>query len=258
MNNRLHLLRDLERINLSEEEAILYVELLERPNTHLQLARTTGINRSKVYRIIEQLERRNLISRQTDDRGTFLTANDPNSFEIELLMREQELKAHRETLQAVIPNLKAFQNDAQSPFLIRVYEGASGLRQMQWHELKTQGELLVFGNSTIEDMVVDRGWAERMRTRTVQRGYRTREIYNELNKRPDFTSNLDYMNLYEARRISEQDLPVATPMIIYNDTVAIYQFDDQKRVGVEIVNAAYARTMKSVFELYWKNSKKIE
>jgi hypothetical protein len=66
------------------------------------------------------------------------------------------------------------------------------------------------------------------------------------------------MNLYEARRISEQDLPVATPMIIYNDTVAIYQFDDQKRVGVEIVNAAYARTMKSVFELYWKNSKKIE
>lgn len=258
MNNKQYWIDKLNSLNIGEEESRLYIELLEKPNTHLQLARVTGINRTKVYRLAEQLEKRGLISRRTDDRGMFLVANDPGALEIEITTEEVKLRQKRAVLDEAVPGLRTLYQDAKSPFVIHTYEGPDGLRQMQWHELQTKGELLVFGNSTIEDMVVDHYWAEKMRSYTVELGYKTREIYNESGKSPDFTKNNDYLRLYEARRVSETELPVATPMVIYNDTVAIYQFSNEKRVGVEIVNDGFAKTMKSIFELYWKNAKKME
>jgi hypothetical protein len=47
-------------------------------------------------------------------------------------------------------------------------------------------------------------------------------------------------------------------MIIYDNTVAVYQFGDQKRVGAEIINASYAATMRVIFEHYWRLGKTIE
>lgn len=258
MNSKHYLVENLAQLNLSNDEALLYIELLEKPNTHLQLARSTGINRTKVYRLAEQLERRGLILRRTDDRGTFLVASDPNALEIELSSEEAALKRRRKVLKEAIPQLRTFYKDAKNPFVIHTYEGVDGFKQMQWHELQTKDELLTFGNTTLEDMVNDRYWTDRMRERTVERGYRLREIYNESGRRPDFTTNADFLALYEARHVSENELPVATPMVIYNDTVAIYQTTDGKRVGVEIINEGFARTMKSVFELYWKAAKKFD
>jgi sugar-specific transcriptional regulator TrmB len=258
MNNKQYLLDSLTKFNISSDEAKLYIALLEKPNTHLQLARTTGINRTKVYRLAEQLEKRGLVLRRTDDRGMFLVANDPNALEIELTTQEAMLRRQRKVLDEAIPGLRTLYKDAKNPFVIQTYEGPDGLRQMQWHELQTKGELLTFGNTTLEDMVVDHYWSERMRERTVKLGYHIREIYNESGRSPDFTTNIEYLALYEARRVSETELPVATPMVIYNDTVAIYQFSDEKRVGVEIINEGFARTMKSIFELYWKNAQKME
>lgn len=258
MNSKHYLIENLAQLNLSKEEAAVYVELLEKPNTHLRLARATGINRTKVYRLAEQLEKRGLIMRRTDDRGTFLVASDPNALEIELSTQEARLKRQRKVLQEAIPKLRTVFNDAKNPFVIHTYEGVEGFRQMQWHELQTKDELLTFGNTTLEDMVDDRHWTDKMRERTVERGYRLREIYNETGRRPDFTDNADFWELYEARHVSEEELPVATPMIIYNDTVAIYQTKDGKRVGVEIINEGFARTMKSVFNHYWKTAKKFD
>ncbi|HEU4716077.1 MAG TPA: helix-turn-helix domain-containing protein [Candidatus Saccharimonadales bacterium] len=258
MNNKAKLIEDLEAANLPRDAAKLYIELFGGPSTHLQLARMTGINRTKVYRLVELLQKRGLVSKRTDDRGTFLVANDPSVLEIELTTEEATLKYRRRALNGAIPHLKMLHKDMKNPFVIHTYEGSSGLRQMQWHELQAKNELLTFGNTTIEDMVVDHYWAERMRERTVKAGYRTREIYNEANRSPDFTNNAEYLKLYEARRVSETELPVATPMVIYNDTVAIYQFMGEKRVGVEIINEGFARTMKSIFELYWNMAEKID
>jgi sugar-specific transcriptional regulator TrmB len=258
MNNKQYWIDKLNILNIGREEAKLYIELLEKPNTHLQLARATGINRTKVYRLAEQLEKRGLVTRRTDDRGMFLVANDPSSLEIELTAQEAALRRQRKVLDGAIPELRTLYQDAKNPFVIQTYEGSDGLRQMQWHELQTKDELLTFGNTTIEDMVADHYWAERMRERTVKAGYRTREIYNESDKSQDFTANPEYLALYEARRVSEKDLPVATPMVIYNDTVTIYQFTSEKRVGVEIINEGFARTMKSIFELYWNMAEKID
>jgi len=251
MDTRTKIMEDLVSLNLSNSEAAVYVELITSPNTHLQLSRNTGINRTKIYRIVEQLEKRSLVLRRTDERGVFLIANDPSALEIEVIAQEEKVKRQREDLSKVISNLEQVSQDQRSLFTVRTYEGAEGFRQMQWHELKAKDEVLVFGNVTTEELTGSRGWAERFRALCVDAGYKTRELINVPYETPSFTDNQAFMDLYDARVIPKEALPASTPMIIYNDTVAVYQFDKEKRVGVEIVNAAYAQTMRYIFEHYW-------
>lgn len=252
MSNNDTLLNDLALLDLSNEEARVYIELLGKPSTHLKISRATGIHRMKVYRIVERLEKRSFVRRRVDDRGTFIVADRPVAFDMEQSMHEEKLRHRRTVIDQVMPQLVELYNDDGNSFAIHTYTGVDGMKQMAWHELRTEGELLAFGNSTFEEMVDDPIWSEKLREMIIQRGYKTREIFNDPSKQPDFTVKEHYMNRYEVRRVPEDALPVATPMIMYNDTVEIYQFTDGKHVGIEIINAEFAKTMRSIFELYWR------
>lgn len=256
MNNKGLLSENLSALNLNSDEARVFIELIEKPNTHLGLSRSTGINRSKVYRIVDALIRRSLVTRRVDDRGMLLVANDPEALAIELVAQEAEVKRRREVYDQLLPELHALSGrSAMDRFAVQTYEGVEGFKQMQWHELSTVGELLVFGNMSVEQLGINHGWAEKFRMHTVERGYALREIFNTTHGVTDFTSNHDFMEMYDARIVAADILPMETPMVIYNDTVAIYQFDDERRVGAEVINAAYAATMRRIFEHYWRLGK---
>src|SRR5437016_2671807 len=96
LNNNDSILDLLNQLNLEHDEAIIYLELLRTESTHLRLSTITGINRTKIYRIVDNLEKRSLVARHTDDRGTFLKATDPTTLEVTLITQEERLKQQRE------------------------------------------------------------------------------------------------------------------------------------------------------------------
>lgn len=77
LNNKNSILLQLYRLGLTADEGRVYLALLEQPMSHLELARKTGVNRSKVYRIADELEKRGLITENQDETGKHLLANDP-------------------------------------------------------------------------------------------------------------------------------------------------------------------------------------
>src|SRR5688500_5123741 len=105
LNNKNTVLQYLKTLNLSQDEAKVYLALLESPKSHLELARETGINRTKVYRLADQLQKRSLITTRTDDRGTFLVAADPSTLEVELVTHEESLKQQRAIFDQLLPIL---------------------------------------------------------------------------------------------------------------------------------------------------------
>jgi hypothetical protein len=259
MNSKEQLQTQLVDLNLDIDEAKLYVELLVAPNTHLQLARATGINRTKVYRLIENLEKRSLVSRRTDDRGTFLIANDPSVLEMDLVYQEEQMHRRRDAFDRLVDGVRDL--DGAGPgFAVQTYEGVEGFKQMQWHELRCKNEVLVLGSMTVEQLGISHRWAEKFRARTVDEGYRVRELFNRSDHISGFTRNEAFLDLYEARLMPVENLPLpdGTPMVVYNSTVAVYQFKDDRRVGVEIINAAYAQTMRHIFEYYWTHGRPLE
>lgn len=244
------ILKNLRELRLSEDEAKVYVELLRSPKTHLRVSRITGIDRSKVYRIVSDLEKRSLVARRTDDRGTFLTAADPSQLEIELVSREEAVRYQRQLYTSLIPMLSNLQESSDSKFALRSYEGYEGFKQMLWHELNAKNEVILYGNGALEDLVPEPRWAEKHRQIHLKAGYKVRELVNEKNKE-HFTSQPEFLKLYSCRHIPRDIVALDSQVAVYNDTVSIYHWRKEQKVGVEIVNSAHAQMMRELFEKYW-------
>lgn len=240
-------------LGLADDEIDVYMSLLHTPAAPLALSKQTGIQRTKIYSLLEQLSKRSLVTRQADERGAFYVVSDPLNLGIQLGEREVKLKEQQDTLLRLVPMLDALRGVGRtSSFTIRTYEGVEGFKQMVWHELKTKGELLSFGGGDIEELVPDDAWAAKQRERVVEAGYRVREIINSETDLPTFIRNPDYLQAYTCRGISAHVVSLEDQMIIYNDTVAIYNWRNNKKVGVEIVSKSFAATMRSIFEYFWR------
>lgn len=236
---------------MSPDEARIYTELVREPGTHLQLSRRTAINRTKVYRIVSDLQQRGLVVSRSDDRGVALTPGDPTMLNLDITVQEQVLKDRRNALCQATALLDQLQT-ARDVFSVYTYEGSEGMKQMQWHELKARGELLALGNVTVEQVVGDRAWSERFRAKTAEKGYVIKEIINRSYDNPRFTEQDEYMRQYESRIIPFNELPIETPIVMYNDTVSIYRLEPTRKFGLEITSSVYAATMRHIFEHYWK------
>jgi sugar-specific transcriptional regulator TrmB len=257
MNSNDDIIELLRKLNLKKDEATLYLELLHGPNTHLRLAHATGINRTKVYRLAEDLEKRSLVSKRTDDRGTFLVAADPATLEVELVTKEESIKNQRNVFTQVLPLLTGILSGDTNDFVVQTYEGNEGFKQMLWHELKTKDEAIVFGSGAIEELVSDHGWAEEHRARTVKAGYKVREILNPGSKASNFTMNQDFLkNYYTERLLPRNVMDLGQQIVVYNNTVSIYNWRGSKKVGLEIINKILAQTMRQIFEHYWSIAEK--
>lgn len=238
---------------LDRAEAVVYAELTKAPSTHLQISRTTGISRTKVYRIAARLEKQGVIIRRSDDRGKFLVAGNLELLHEETERRQTIAAAQLKALEQAVALVPLLHSEAANNFIVHTYIGTEGIRQMQWHELKTKDELLAFGFVTYEELVGSYQWAEDFRVRVAAAGYRTRELVGRMPTTfsPHFTNVQEYRQRYAARRLDDEVLPISAPMVIYNNTVAIYQVDSERSFGVEIIHPGFAKTMSKIFEHYW-------
>lgn len=257
LNNKDTIVKYLRNLDLTAEEAVLYLELLDNgPQSHLGVSRKTDINRTKIYRIADDLEKRGLLTIQTDDKGTLLAATDPTNLEVGIVTREEHAKNQRAILKTLLPTLQDLRSDTlPSPddFVVKTYEGVEGFKQMLWNELKAKPEVLIFGSGTIEDLVISKRWSEKHRERSVEAGYKVREIVNHGKKPTDFTKNQEFMDsVFKQRHIAEDVLNLEHQVIIYNDTVATYYWRGDQKVGYEVVNRANTNMMRQIFEHYWQ------
>lgn len=249
----------LTQAGLSKQAAEVYVFLCRESATHLHISRKTGINRTTVYRLVQDLEEMGLVSRQTDDRGTLLKACDPEILTLNLTAKEAKLRDARKDLEQILPELQNLSQSNDGLMTVRTYEGVEGLKQMCWHELKARDMTLTLGSGSIEDLIPNHYWAEKHRALSVEAGYRLLEIVNVSDAvNVTFTENEDFMKQYECRLLDDGILPMARQTVIYNDTVAIYHWRENQKVGVEIINREYAEMMRSIFWNYWKLSRPIK
>jgi sugar-specific transcriptional regulator TrmB len=247
------ILQRLQTLNLSTDEARIYLELLKGPATHLKLARSTGVNRSKVYRVAEQLERRSLVSVRSDDRGTFLIASDPATLEVDLVTEESNLKGKRQAFESLLPMLQLIKSNDISSFIVHTYEGEEGFKQMLWHELKTTSENLMFGRGSLTDLIDNKRWIAQHTQRMLAAGYKVRQLVNPHETEELFSVNNEN---YEYRILSKEKLLLENQLTTYNNTVAIYHWRHQQKVGVEIINEAYATLVRQMFDSFWTQAEK--
>lgn len=119
-----NLQKELQKFNLSENEAKLYIALLELGETSIQrISKKSKISRTTTYSIIESLQKKGLIISTKRQKRTFYYAENPKKLE---LILEEKLNS----LKNLIPSILSISNLIDRKPKIKFFEGEEGIKNI--------------------------------------------------------------------------------------------------------------------------------
>lgn len=247
--NKQKVLNHLKSIGLSDDESALYLYLLSNgESTPLQISRDIQLNRSKIYRITEDLKEKKLIEETESAWGRKLRAAAPEN--LELMLKEEELKLEekKDTFKTLITDLKSMTPVNTNSFYVKYFSGTDGLKQMMWNELKAK-EIYSFSHGFF-NQIVGKSFADKIRKEYVVRNVKLWIIENDITT-PTKENQEYYKHNFTAKTLDKRTLEIEHMIDIYEDVVSIIDWDNEKRSGIEIHNSALARMFKGIFQHYW-------
>ena len=250
------LVRVIQQIGLTPKHATVYEALMTRPHaTPLILARETQLNRSSLYRYLEDLRERGLVAIVLGDKSSKYKAN-PDGLNQYLVSEESRVEKLKKMIPSLVVELSKKEVGGESE--VKYYQGVAGLKQMLWNVVASKQEFVGLGYQDWNTSV-GKAYADKLRAKIVETGARSREILNVVDDTFGYTSlGKNYTSVYEHRAIDPKILEIKHDTYIYDDVFAYYYHYQGEYFGVEIHNKEIARTEKQMFEILWKMAKKLK
>lgn len=247
MNNRLKkLLLDLD---LDEKQADTYLALLELGQATVEeISKKSGIKRTSLYFILENLKKRTLVFESKMDRRTYFEAEKP-----EILYAIYQDKLNR--LSKNMPDLNALYNQKTARARMLFFDSEQGFRQI-WRAIL---------NSAIEEYLIITD--PKMMLEFVRKNYITNKIIKEKVKKGIKSRQLIYPSEYakevtakdeKENRVSKRlpfDHKIYFTTIIYGESVAFISPFYENIIFIA-ESKALANTQKALFEALWDKCSK--
>jgi sugar-specific transcriptional regulator TrmB len=257
-NTRKFIKEYFHKLGLSDEAGEIYLALITYGSLPiLELSRKTEIERTKLYRMIDELTAQGIVEEVVEFKKKLVKAADLSKIELLVSKAEENINYLKESLPIIsglITNLKS-----ESPITqILYYRGKEGIRQMVWNSLKANNEVLSFAYRSLFEVVGQKffdKWADEFELRKLL----NRWIYTD-----EFVISEDYKKYkprpfkgMSHRYIDQEVFSIPHQLEIYNDVTAIYNWYNGEVFGVEIYNSDVAKMQKQLFELVWNQAKDI-
>jgi sugar-specific transcriptional regulator TrmB len=247
----------LEKLGVDPEATTLYVALTKQGHSSaLQLAKGTGISRTQVYRLLDDLQKANLVSSEQLSYGTWYRALPLENIEGLLVNREAETAAIRRNLGAMAQALQALAGSSGPKATVQHYYGQAGLKQVNWNLAKADKEYRVFEVAHLNHHL-DQAFARRCREQYVARGLRT---YDLTNATKIALKDVEPVNLAlsEYRHIDPEALAINFEMYIYNDVVTLVDYKQDGGMAIEIHHPTLKLMMQQLFDAMWQTATPLE
>lgn|SRR3989344_2617006 len=249
----------LVQLGFSSQEAKLYLALLKSgPATLLQASRTSGLERTRLYRLVDQLAAKGLIEEIPQYKRRTIQAAGPST--IELLVKERERQS-----QALSSSLPVFLSSLDHSFPgnnVVYYRGVEGMRQMTWHILRCQGLFRTYSYCFWNEILGD-AFVLKLNTELVARKFQVHDLYSDeyiefkkqwlASGKPRPSGNWSF---WDSRYLPEKLAKIHLNIDIYNHVVAYYYWQNQEIFGVEIYNQRVADLQKQIHDVLWNMAKK--
>jgi sugar-specific transcriptional regulator TrmB len=243
----------IQQLRLSDKHALVYEALMKKPYaTPLELSRATKINRSSLYRYLEDLRELGLVELVLGDKSSSYKVN-PGGLNHYLLSEESRVEKLKKSIPKLVEELVAVKAENRSE--VKYFDGREGLKQMLWNVVNQKDEFLGLGYQSW-NATVGKNYADKLRQKMLDNKLRSREILNEVDDSFAFTDlGKGYSQVYEHRAIDPKILLINHDTYIYGDVFAYYYHYEGEYFGVEIHNKEIARTERQMFEVLWGMAK---
>lgn len=256
MENEQFVTKYLLSLNIDEVGVLIYKKLLTKGEmTILQLSRSTGIERTKLYRLTETLKNEGLIVERLEYNKRYLQASPLKNLEI----RAKEVIAKSAFVSS---NLFQFINIATAfksselPTNVKFYHGPEGIKQVLWNQLKADKEICAYSYRNLKEIVEQKffdKWKDEVdRLGIIVKDLRSDEFTESAKK---FTPSPFKGDII--KYISSDILDISIELDIYNDTVVIFNWYKGDEYAVEITDNKLSKMQKQIFDMYWKKAKRL-
>lgn len=125
---------------LSQRELNVYSKLLSVKTASItELAKISGLKRSTLYRVLDELTEKVLVSKVLDGKKWLYVAEQPET--LVRFSKEQEKK-----IQQLLPDLLLLEGKATERPQVKLYEGAEGIKSLYESLFQERQEIVGFSN----------------------------------------------------------------------------------------------------------------
>lgn len=250
-----------KKLGLETEIADIYIALHSGGEQSIsELSRTAKVERTRIYRLMEQMKKSGLIEVTTESKRDILRAAPVENIEILISKKEQELRGLQSDFTLVQQLLNANTLSAHGT-KVQFYEGVDGLKQMYWNETKSTSETLVIMNENAQ-MRVKSAFFERWVRAKNENGQPSRGIINdsfiESQKKWYGKRSNERVEKWEARYVPDGVFPIEHWVIVYDNVVGYHDWKNGEIFGIEIHNQAIADTQRRFFEMLWQQATPVD
>lgn len=230
-------------IGLSEKESLVYLALLPVDSASvIELAESTGINRTTLYPILEDLITKKIVTEVTEGKKVRFQAEPPERFETYINNRRNQLEEQNRILSDIIPQMKAVSRKTGEKPIVKVYDGHDGALEAvnDYYEFIDDSEqsYVVYSRDLIEETFSPRE-LDKLKNKRITKNIVTNAIYTK--------NDGDYQSQLEGGRIKidGNKYPILCDIAVYGDRV---RFITLKRAvsAILIKNKDIAETMESI------------
>ncbi len=242
--------RILEEIGLTKGEIKAYLALLKIGSCSTgPLAKESQVSRSKLYSILDKLEKKGLVSHIEKNGVVYFQAVEPAKIKDYLQQKEDNLKTLEKEFEQFLPTLNAFK-ESQPKQQVTLYQGFKGLKTAHEHnylKLKKGDEYYYLGVPAYQPEEHHTYW-KKDHLRRIKAGIKCKALFNQDTKK-EIIDNRNSFKGCEARYMPGS---IKTPaeIMIYKDTVMI-AIARKDTIAIEIVNQDIADSFKEYFDAFW-------
>jgi sugar-specific transcriptional regulator TrmB len=248
------------RLGFEPELTAIYIALFNHgAQTVSELSRNSGIERTRIYRLADELTASGLVEVETRYRRSIYKAAPISNLQILLAKKEQELSELQDGL-AEINDL--FTNASQhSGTRVQFYNGKEGAKQLFWNETKAKSEMLCILSENMPSKT-NNIFFERWVRRVNERGIRCRGLigsaFLESQKQWYSGHQNERIDHWESRFVSDDLFKIRHSTIIYDNVTSYYSWQSKEVFGLEIYNQEIADTQRGFFEMLWQQAEPID
>lgn len=232
-------------IGFSEKEALVYLALLPVDNASvIELSESTGINRTTIYPILEDLITKKIVVEITEGKKVRFQAEPPERIATFVKTQRTKFEEQEKILEDIIPQMRGFVRQTGEKPVVKYYDGREGI-------LQSIAEYYQIGDEEHEEyLIYPRDVVKNLFSPEEQKKAQSVRLKHKVHMNSIFTSE----EMYESNetstrhRLSADENKILCEIGIYSDRVHIHTLS-QNLSAIYIKSKDVAETLKTLFKL---------
>ena len=231
----------LKNLGVEDKEAKVYLACLELGNGTIQeVAEKSGVKRTSIYNILEDMKAKKLVSELKRENKISLIPQDPNDL---VVRAEEKVKEVR----VALPELLSIYNLPANKPKVSYYQGIEGIKKVYQDFLEAKEDVCGYSDYNKMFEAVDNDWLLEIPKKRAAAKVKFQCIAKDSKIAREIKSR-DKEQLRETKLVTGVEFD--TEINIYGNKVALISFR-RPYVGVIIEDRAIVATMRSSWKLLW-------